>query len=127
MVDKKRKDTPQYTVSISPVLHNKLDQHVYALKRLVKSGCTKNEWIADAIEKKLAREEMKMDIFKEKPICIKIDPLTKKKLDGRVEMIRNMRYSYSKKQWVLDAIHEKLGNEEEIVKNKLKEYLEALN
>ena len=42
-------------------------------------------------------------------------------------MIRNMRYSYSKKQWILDAIHEKLGNEEEVVKNKLKEFLEALN
>lgn len=127
MENTKSKDTPQYAVSISSILHNKLDQHIYAIKKLLKTGKSKKEWVAEAIEKKLAREQSKKEIDKEKCICVKIDPVTKQKLEERVEMIRGIRYSYSKKQWVLDAIHEKLENQEEIVKKKLKEYRRILN
>jgi hypothetical protein len=127
MQKSKTKESPQYTVSISPILYHKMDQHIYALKKLLNSRQTKNDWIAEAVAQKLARDSAKDDRYKDKPICIKIDPLTREKLEKRVQNIRSLRYSYSKKQWVLDAIHEKLGNEEEKVKSKLKEYREALN
>lgn len=123
MKNTNQNDTLQYTVSISPVLHNKLDQHIYVLKKLIKPKLTKKDWVAEAVEQKLARDDSKQDLPKVKRICIKIDHLTKGILDNLVDMVRSLRNSYSKKQWILDAIQEKLAQEEGAVKNKLKELM----
>lgn len=120
-------NTSQYTVSISPVLHTKIEEHIYLLKKLLKPDHTKNKWVNEAIQEKLSREKAKKDIVRDKHVRVFIDLLTKRKLEERVQMIRSLRYSYSKKQWILDAIEEKLSHEEDSIKIKLKEYHEAIN
>lgn len=120
-MDKNDNEIP-FSLNISPILHAKLDQHVYVLKKTLKPTITKKEWISDAIEKKLAKEMSEKERIKR--ICIKIDLLTKKKLENCIEAIRMLR-SYSKKQWICDAIQEKLAMEEDPVKIRLKEYQEA--
>jgi hypothetical protein len=127
MNDLSNTKTQQYTVNISPILHHKLDQHIFLLKKLFKTGKTKRDWLTEAIEEKLAREEPKRVVDKEKRVGLRLDLMTNKKLEERVEMIRRFRYSYSKKQWIVDAIYEKLDSEEEPAKKRFNEYRMALS
>jgi hypothetical protein len=126
MSDQQKSKTQQYSVSISPVLYNKLDQHVFILRKLLGIHRTKKDWLIAAIEEKLEREAAENNYGKAKRISFKIDPLTKKKLDERIQNIRKLRDTFSKKQWVLDAIQERLDQEEEKVRKELQEYQLAL-
>lgn len=127
MDNQQKNKVQQYTVSISPLLHGKIEKHVFLLQKLLNSTHTKHDWLIEAIESKLSKEEHNKEISKEKRVTFRIDFLTKKKLEDRVRMIRRFRNSYSKRQWVLDAIQEKLDNEEEKIKSTLKEYHTAIS
>jgi hypothetical protein len=117
----------QYTVSISPHLHNRLDKHIFILKKLVRTGHTKQQWLVEAVEEKLKNEKSSQtqDIEKEKRVSLRIDVLTKKILEEQIQLIRCFRTSYSKRKWILDAIQEKLDLEEVSIKKRHLELLES--
>jgi len=127
MSDQLMSKTQQYSVSISPVLLNKLNHHLHLLQTLLGLQHQKRDWYIAAIEEKLARDVTESKVEKEKRIGFRLDQLTKKKLEDHIQNIRKSRNSFSKKQWILDAIEERLDEEEEIIKNRLLEYINELN
>lgn len=110
-----------YTVSVSPHIFNRLEQHILFVKRLSNRNETRQNWVLEAIKDKLTRDERCHDIPKECRLNLKIDEITAQKLFKRVELIKKFRTSYSKKQWILDAILERLDREEKKIKQQLAE------
>lgn len=108
-----------YAVTIGENLHQRIDNHLYLMKNLGKKNFTKQQWLLNALQEKLAQDETLVSVPKERHIQIKVDHTTRKQLESRVDFIRNFRRSYSKKQLILEAIYEKLDREEEISKNLL--------
>jgi hypothetical protein len=117
--DHKKSKVQQYSVNISSFLYNKLDQHVFIVRKLLGIHRTKRDWLVAAIEEKLAREAADNNFGEVKRISFKIDPLTKKQLEDRLQNIRRLRDTFSKKQWILDAIQERLDQQKEEVKKGL--------
>ncbi|MBA3816882.1 MAG: hypothetical protein H0X29_10275 [Parachlamydiaceae bacterium] len=115
----------QYSVSISPHLHSKLEQHIFVFKKLLKPGYTKQQWLIEAIEEKLKNDDPDKEVENEKRVSFRIDALTKKILEKHVQQISYFRSSYSKRKWILDAIQEKLDLEEKAVKKKLLDHSET--
>lgn len=115
----------QYTVTISPILYDKFNRHLLFLKKLCQVGQTKQKWLMEAIHEKLQREKNSTEGLPERRINIKIDVLTLKKVSERIDFIRKFRTSYSKKQWIADAIEEKLEIEKNSVTKKINEHREA--
>lgn len=112
-----------YTVTISPYLHNRLEQLILIAKISNPGRQTKQKWVLDAIKEKLAREEKSKEIIPERKLNLKIDDSTFKKLKRRVELIKQFRTSYSKKQWIVDAILEKLEKDD----HKIEQILHEIN
>ena len=110
-----------YTVTISPHIHDRIEQHIIYVKKLSDPNSTKQRWILHAVQEKLSREEKDQDIPKERRLNIKLDKVTSKKVLKRVDLIKKFRTSYSKKQWFVDALLEKLEQEEQEIKKKLSE------
>ena len=61
-----------------------------------------------------------------KYLTFKIKAQTDAKVQRRVEVIRKIRGSFSKKQWILEAIHERLDAEEVETKIKTKELFKSM-
>ena len=110
-----------YTVSVSPHIFNRLEQHILFVKRLSNRNETRQNWVLEAIRDKLTRDDRSQDVPKECRLNLKIDETTATKLFKRVELIKKFRTSYSKKQWILDAILERLERDEKKIKQKLLE------
>lgn len=102
----------KYTVTISPHINEKLDNHVLIMKKLIDRGVTKHLWIINAIEEKLAHDANQQQVPKVPHLNIRIDEELDKKILERIEFIRKFRKSYSKKQWLIDAILEKLDRDD---------------
>ena len=125
----KREDSPtgitNYTLTIDEKLYNTLDNHIRILKQTQGSSKNKKQWMLAALEEKLAREKPVnySNIPKEKKMGIKMDTSLHQQLDDRIAMIRRFRSSYNKKQWVLEAIQEKMEKE----KPKAQKILEELS
>lgn len=60
--------------------------------------------------------------MKEKYLSVMLKESTIKKLDERLEEIGKVIPGYCKKQWVLEAIEEKLEEEKELVQTKLAQH-----
>jgi Uri superfamily endonuclease len=108
-----------YTVAIGTHVYERLEKHVLILKKLIDRSTTKQRWILDAIKQKLSKIDKTVPI--ERRIAIRIERSIDSELVKRVEYIRQFRTSYSKKQWILDAIIEKLEIDEEIVAKRVSE------
>ena len=108
-----------YTVNISPHIHDRLERHILILKKLIDRSTTKQRWLIACIKEKLRNEADKKEVPKANTINVKIYEELDKQLIQRIEFIRKFRSSYSKKQWIVDAILEKLERDEKEVENKL--------
>jgi len=109
MSDQLMSKTQQYSVSISPVLQNKLNHHLHLLQTLLGLQHQKRDWYIAAIEEKLARDTNESKVEKEKRIGFRLDQLTKKKLEDHIqnEKGRAMRSCDSiKHQAVLSSFFE---------------------
>lgn len=107
-----------YSVNIGDHLHSKMDTHIRLMKKLADRSCTKQRWILDAIKEKLDNENHNgmESISKEKYFHVKVLPQINEKIERKVELIKNFRKSYSKKQLFIEAISEKLEREEQLAK-----------
>jgi len=108
-----------YTVNISPNIHERLEKHIFLLKKLIDTSLTKQRWLLHAIKEKLDNDAMDNSPPKPTTLHVKIDAEIDKKLLKRVEFIKKFRYSYSKKQWIVDAVLEKLDRDEKEVQKSI--------
>src|SRR5438105_2635223 len=115
------KEKGGYSVTISPHIHKRLERHIFIIKKLINKNLTKNNWLLSAIEEKLEREVPYQDVPAVNTISLKLDPKREQLILQRVNYVRKFRKSYSKKQWILDAITDKLERDEENVEKKLLE------
>lgn len=124
------------SIRIGERLYKRINKHVQLLKHLKKTQ-NKQDWIEQAILEKLAKEEegdISESVSPEKHLSFKIQSQIDAKIENRVEFIKKIRGSFSKKQWILEAVYEKLDLEEketeknakELLKNMLKDPFEKL-
>lgn len=105
-----------YIVEISDSLHKKITTNISLLKKLVNRGTTKQSWAIDAINKKLKTTTLlhSQALSKAHFLRISIPKDINRKIEGLVEAIRQSRASsYSKKKWILEALHEMLEEDQE--------------
>jgi hypothetical protein len=113
-----------YTARISDHVHDRLERHVQILKKLIDRSATKQRWLFDSIEEKLARDIENPTVPKESTINVKIDKEQDKQIHERIEFMKKFKCSYSKKQWIVEAILEKLERDEKEVDQKIIEQTE---
>lgn len=109
-----------YSVTIDEQLYKRLEKHIRVLKHIEHKGLTRQKWIMDAIKAKLNKEENLIELPKERYLVLKINEIINAKIDSKVNLQKKFR-SYSKKQWLLEAIAEKMESEENIIKTFLDE------
>lgn len=110
----------QYICSVSPHLFKRISKHVNLSKALDNLMMTKRSWILEAIKEKLEKDNDYQSIPKDTRISFHIDKPTWKLIQERVDHIRKFRRTtYSKKQWLVEAIEEKLSIEEDAMRKKL--------
>jgi len=76
-------------------------------------------WIINAILKKIARESSVQDTSLKKYLGLKLDENLIKKLESKLAEINKSIPGFSKKQWLLSAIEEKLEVEKELLKKAI--------
>lgn len=113
--------TGTYHITISPHIHERLERHLLILKKLIDRGMTKQIWITSAIKEKLRKDSDKNQIPKASTLSVKIDQELDKLILERIEYVKKFRVSYSKKQWLVDAIIDKLDSEEQDAERKILE------
>lgn len=119
--DEAEQTSLRYTVVISPYMHKRLDRHIFIIKKLIDKKLTKHNWLLDAINEKLKNEAPYEEVPTANTITIKMDHKFEQLILQRIEYIKKFRKSYSKKQWISDAIIDKLERDEEHVEKKLLE------
>jgi hypothetical protein len=112
-----------YTVKIDDYLHKRLDKHLRIIKHIEQKGLSKQKWVMDAIHEKLEKDKQpEADLPKDHYLVLKFNEPVSEQIESKVNYQRQFRDSYSKKQWLVAAIYEKLEREEQ----KAKELLEEL-
>ncbi|MBA3283955.1 MAG: hypothetical protein H0U27_02690 [Nitrosopumilus sp.] len=121
--DLKDLDNPgaTYNVCISPHLQERLERHILILKRFIDRSATKQRWITEAIKEKLSNYANNPIVSKELRLYLRIEEELEKKVLEKVEYIKKFRSSYSKKQWIMEAIFEKLDRDESDAEKKIQE------
>jgi len=108
-------------------LRNRIEKQVKFLKAFDNRSYSIQMWINEAIkerfelEKNLSPEEL----GKEKYLSFRLYERISEKIESSVQMIRQFRTSFSKKQWFLEAFYEKLIRDEKKAKKVLKKMRQA--
>lgn len=120
----KGNNTKDFSFNVGENLYKKLNNHIDLLKCLDDRSLSKQRWLTEAINEKLKDEDSNPNqtIPRAKTLHFLIKEDLLKKIESRVEIIKNFRTSFSKKLWMLEAIHSKLDREEA----KAKQLLEKL-
>jgi len=108
-----------FTFIVGENLHNRINKHVNKLKSTEGPGQSKQKWVIDAIKEKLNAENLSEDLPREKSLGLKISLNLHNQILKRVEMMRKVRSSFSKKQWIVEAIADKLDRDERLVQRNL--------
>lgn len=115
-----------YTMKVEERLHKKLENHLKILRHIEHHSQTKQQWVIDAIKTKMKREKnISKDMLPHsKRISLRFTTQMDKKIQALVDIQKKLRNSsYSKKQWIADAIYEKLEEEESMAR----EFLNSLS
>jgi hypothetical protein len=114
-----QKKQTRYTIQIGEHLAEKIDRHLRLLKFCGRKDIKKQAWIKEAILSKLGKEEHlpPYTFPKQKNLNLDIDSELRGRLERVVKSIRKVRRTYSKKQWILEALAERLEQEEEEAKS----------
>jgi len=107
-----------YTCNVDANLYDKLEKILFAIRGL-EGKTTKKDWINKAIKEKLERENSSNVFSKEKRLSFPIDHESLAEIEKRVMLLRKFRTSYSKKQWLVEAIYEKLDQDTKTVQTAI--------
>lgn len=112
----------QYSISVSQAFQKRLNQHLFVIKKLLRPGCTKEAWLTEAVKEKLKRDKPNIVVEGEKRVNLRLNLITNQNLEERITKIRPFHYSYSKKKLILEAIHEKLEEDGEPIREQFSKY-----
>ncbi|MGE3556380.1 MAG: hypothetical protein AB7M93_26120 [Candidatus Obscuribacterales bacterium] len=103
----------QLNLRIGITFADRLKRHILSVERMEGKRVTKQQWIEAAIREKLEKEKHlhPADIGKEPRLSLKLVESLSREIDEKVDFMRKFRSTYSKKQWVVEAIEEKLAQE----------------
>jgi len=106
-----------YTCSIDTPLYDRLQNHLLALKG-IEGKATKQSWLCQAISEKINKENPS-EIPKESRLHFSIDSDSLNEIEKRVNFCRKFLTSYSRKQWIVEAIYEKLQRDGKAVQDAI--------
>lgn len=107
-------DDRKYTVYVSSIFSSRIKNHVQKIRRAIDPTISDEEWVKEAISEKLKIEQKLKSVEKEKTLSIILDPELSDRLKNHLEVIKEKRNLTSKKQWILDAIDEKMDRESDV-------------
>lgn len=119
-----KKKSVEYTVIIGNHLYHRIDKHVRLLKNL-KINSSKQKWVLEAIEEKLKIDVALEANLGDRLLHVKCDIELWNEIQKKIELLKAFRRSISKKQWIEEAIYDKLEREEQKSKELLKNMLKA--
>lgn len=115
-----------YSVRIGANFFHRLNNHI-RLRKHVGFSNSKQAWINEAIREKIESDKDKSleDITGDKYLNIKINHYLNEEVEKLVEVIKKIRISFSKKQWLIEAILDKLDRDEPKIKQKFNERIHS--
>lgn len=107
-------------------LFKRLSQHLKLIR--LHSKQTKQKWFQEAFREQLKAQQnfFSEDILIEKVMHLKLEEELYKEIEKVVSTIKKFR-NYSTKQWMIDAIYNKLDREEEKSKKLLEEKIDCFS
>lgn len=108
-----KKNLKRYTLRVSEHLFKKIEKQILVLKYLDNRCQSKQEWIQTAVKEKIENEKeiSPESIPKERRLHFKIEKNHGDYISGMVSFRKQFRESFSQKQWLIEAIQEKLERE----------------
>ncbi len=128
---KKNKNSPNLpklklcTIRVGENLYKRISKHVDTLKKCFNNSYSRNRWISDAVHAKLEKEIQSNSITVDKHLGARIDVRILNKINEQVKLMKKFNSSYSKQKWLVEAISEKLEEDEQSTKNRLNELITA--
>lgn len=122
-------ETVNYAFKMCEDIFSRLDNHIQILKRLDNTSTSKQRWMTEAIKEKLENEKKLTSdqLPKDKHVSVRVEKNLAIQIEKNVEKYRVFRRSFSKKQWLIDAICEKLLSEESKAKVLLKKLAQSFD
>ncbi len=116
-----------HTIRVGENLYVRLENIIKAFKYLENKKYTKKQWITESIIEKLQKEGVLTleTLPKVRRLHFEIDQSLDDKISKNVNITKSFVDSFSKKQWLVEAIFEKLEKDEAIMKESLKEFSEV--
>lgn len=104
-----------HSITIGEHLHKRIEKHIHLLKHLEDQSHTKQKWFISAFLEKIEndKDEDLPSSSKDRHLRFKLEKQLQQKIEKKIGLIKKFRKSYSKKQWFVEAIYEKLESEEE--------------
>ena len=112
-------------IMLPPSIQEKLDQHLQVLKLIKHPEKKPQHWIMNAIRKKLIDDYNSLE--KGKTINVRLPKKLTEQVNDRIAYLNTLQPNYTKKQWFLEAIEEKLEIEKRMVESKLEEFRKSLS
>ncbi len=112
----------EYTVRIGNHLYQRINKHMRLLKNL-KNETSKQKWIKEAISEKLKVDETSDENLGDRFLHLKFEIELWHEVQKKIEILKTFYTSISKKQWIEEAIYEKLDREEQDSKDLLKDMI----
>ncbi|CUI18213.1 conserved hypothetical protein (plasmid) [Candidatus Protochlamydia naegleriophila] len=112
-----------YCVRLNRTIYYKINDHITIIKRLSNRFLSKNKWIEDAIKEKLEREKiLPPEQIREKTVTFSIDRSLNNDIEQRVNFLKSIHNSFSKRKWFEEAFFEKLERD----RHKSQELIEKM-
>lgn len=113
-----------FSIKISEHLHKRFIKHLKTLKNLTDQPLTRQKWLSEAFLEKLSEADDIPNNLTEKLLHFKIEESIYNQIHKKVEVIKKFR-NFSKTQWMIEAIYEKLEREEAQANQSLKEKINS--
>lgn len=112
------------SIRVGENLFNRVKKHIDNLKKC-RDGYSRSQWVNDAIKSKLEKEIQHNTITVDKFLNTRIDVKMIEMMNQQVSIMKKFNNSYSKQKWLVEALSEKLDEEEQSAKQKLQELIVA--
>lgn len=116
---KSKEKKVEYSCRIGNHLHQQLSKHIQKVQTR-KASETKQGWIEEAIREKLSMGESSDNLVNNNHLHLKVDVELWSALGSKIQELKTGRISISKKEWIEEAILEKMDREEKKPQELLK-------
>ena len=113
------------TIRVGENFNKKINKHIDTLKKCQEGRYSRNQWINDAIKAKLEKEIQGNTISVDKHLNARIDVKLLELINQQVKVMKKFNHSYSKQKWIIEALSEKLEEEELSSKKRLNDLITA--